>query len=137
MCEENVSVNVIPPHYNPCRSISQDDAVWDVYQLAGKGSGSVIETPVRAEDRNGHRISGRSSTSPPDTAKPGIEAVRGVSENGAARANWDNGVLTSCMPKTKKWADEGTGCEEKGLQYPKAGCEVEYEYAKTREEQEK
>lgn len=41
------------------------------------------------------------------------------------------------MPETKKWADEGTGCEEKGLQYPKAGCEVEYEYAKTREEQEK
>lgn len=102
-----------------------------------KGFGFRIETPVRAEDRNGHRKSGRSSTTRPDTAKPGIEAVRSVSENGAARANWDNAVLTSCMPETKKWADEGTSCEEKGLQYPKAGCEVEYEYAKTREEQEK
>ena len=42
MCEENVGVDVIPPHYDPCHSISKDDAVWDIYQLAGKGSGSVL-----------------------------------------------------------------------------------------------
>jgi len=41
------------------------------------------------------------------------------------------------MPETKKWADKGAGCEEEGLHCPKAGSKVEYEYAKTCEEQEK
>jgi hypothetical protein len=70
-------------------------------------------------------------------AKPGTEAVQRVSEVGANTSQPGQSRTTSCMPETKKWADEGTGCEEQGFHCPKVDSEVEHEYTKTCEEQEK